>query len=262
MISRCTNVRAALRAKQRGFIMSPYAFGGGGGGSSDPNFASVILLNNHQGANNSTTFTDQSPVGRTLTAFGNAKISTTAFVFGTSSAYFDGSGDYVDATTQVTIDGTTSWTWESWFRPDDNSYTGGIASLKGINFYLNSGGDSHIIGMEYYSAAAATRRIAGGSDNNSTGPKTTGLDMTANTWYFLQLVNNAGANTLKCYVGTVGSGTGTEYMSTTKLGLKYRYYGAAGSPGLDYFKGYLGPVRLTSGVARANAVPTDLFPTS
>lgn len=235
-----------------------------GGGSGDPYFSSVKLLSNFQGANNSTTFTDQSSVGRTMTAFGNAKISTTQFIFGTSSAYFDGSGDYVDCGTGTDLspDNSTTWTEEFWFRPDESNYSGGISSLKRWGYYTNAGGETFLVGNEYYSAAATTRRVSGGADNNSSGPLSAELTITAGTWYFIQAVNDATANTFKVYMGTSGSGTGTQIISTTKYGRKMRYLGAAGSPGLDYFKGYLGPYRFTSGVARANAVPTDLFPTS
>lgn len=244
--------------------MNPFAFGGGGGGSSDPYFSSVKILTNNQGTNGSTTFTDQSPVGRTMTANGNAQIKTDQFIFGTSSAYFDGSGDYVDCGTagDLTILETTSWTEEFWYRPDETNYSGGISSLKRFGYFTNSGGGNYLIGNEYYSAAAATRRVSGGADNNSSGPLSGELVITGGTWYFMQAVNDAGANSFKLFMGTSGSGTGTEIISTTKYGRKMRYLGAAGSPGLDYFKGYLGPYRFTSGVARANAVPTALFPTS
>jgi hypothetical protein len=235
-----------------------------GGGGGDPSFASVKLLSNFQGTNGSTTFTDQSPVGRTMTAAGNAQIKTDQFIFGTSSAYFDGSGDYVDCGTglDLSIDNTTSWTEEFWFRPDESNYAGGISSLKRFGYYTNGGGETFLIGNEYYSAAAATRRVSGGADNNSSGPLSGELSIVGGTWYFMQAVNDAAANTFKLFMGTAGSGTGTQIISTTKFGRKMRYLGAAGSPGLDYFKGYLGPYRLTVGVARANAVPTALFPTS
>lgn len=233
-------------------------------GVGDPDFGSVIYLNNRQGPNGSTTtgFTDQSPVGRTLTVNGNAQISTAEFVFGTSSAYFDGSGDSEDdgTGTDLTIVATTSWTREHWFRPDESSYTGGISALQGLQFYENGGGGV-ILGTQYYSAAAASRRTCGAVDNNSTGP-TAAITLAAGTWYFVQEVNDGPGDTYKVFIGLVGAGTGTQYVSTTRKGLNHRYWGAGGSPGLDYFKGYLGPSRITSGIARANAVPTGLFPTS
>ena len=51
------------------------------------------------GANGGTTFTDVSSEGgntaQTCAANGNAQTKTDQFKFGTASAYFDGTGDYV-----------------------------------------------------------------------------------------------------------------------------------------------------------------------
>lgn len=51
-----------------------------------------------EGADGSTTFLDTSPNARTITAFGNAQISTARFAQGSSSGLFDGSGDYLGFT--------------------------------------------------------------------------------------------------------------------------------------------------------------------
>lgn len=244
---------------QRGFLLNPFRFGGGG---ADPDYASVVFGTNNQGANAGTSFTDFSSSPATLTANGNAQTSTAQYIFGTSSAYFDGSGDYVDRGAEINISPATSWTQEMWLRPDEASYTGGISSLRGFILLLNSGGDNRVVTTQYYSAAAASRRPTGGAQNNGSQLQTTGFDFSANTWYFIQMVSDAGANTFKVYIGSTPGGTGTEYLSTTAKGVYFRYYGAGGTPGLDYFKGYMGPIRLTSGVARANAIPSGLFPTS
>ena len=61
----------------------------------DPHFAKVSLLAHINGVDNSTTFIDNSFLAATMTAVGNAKISTAQSLYGGSSALFDGSGDYV-----------------------------------------------------------------------------------------------------------------------------------------------------------------------
>lgn len=73
-------------------------------GAYDPNFSSVTMLLHFDGSNNSTTFTDSSAAPLTLTANGNAKISTTQSKFGGASGYFDGSGDYLSAAYSSGID--------------------------------------------------------------------------------------------------------------------------------------------------------------
>jgi hypothetical protein len=59
---------------------------------------STALLLNFNGSNGSTTFTDSSPNGLTVTANGDAEISTTESKFGGSSGYFDGVGDSLEVT--------------------------------------------------------------------------------------------------------------------------------------------------------------------
>lgn len=48
-----------------------------------------------EGADGSTFFTDSSPANRISTVFGNAQLTTTLPILGTSSGLFDGIGDYI-----------------------------------------------------------------------------------------------------------------------------------------------------------------------
>ena len=63
----------------------------------DPYRSQVSLLLHGDGANGSTTIVDSSPSPKTVTAVGNAQISTTQSKFGGSSLAFDGAGDYLEA---------------------------------------------------------------------------------------------------------------------------------------------------------------------
>ncbi len=58
----------------------------------DPFSSSVVLLSGFEGTDGSTTFLDESPAGRALTANGNAQIDTAQFKFGASSLLLDGQG--------------------------------------------------------------------------------------------------------------------------------------------------------------------------
>lgn len=60
--------------------------------------ASTILLVNFNGTNGSTTFTDSAPSPHTLSAGGNAQISTTNPKFGSGCLLLDGTGDYANIT--------------------------------------------------------------------------------------------------------------------------------------------------------------------
>lgn len=92
MISRNTDIKSALRSRQRGMLLNPFRFNTVGG---DPDFASVAMLMHFDGTDASTTFTDNSSLGKTWTANGNAQIDTAQSVFGGASGLFDGTGDYI-----------------------------------------------------------------------------------------------------------------------------------------------------------------------
>ena len=77
--------------------------------------STVSLLLHMDGANNSTTFTDRSYSPKTVTAFGNAKISTAQSKFGGASAAFDGSGDYIEFDRGTDLQfGAGDFTIEGW----------------------------------------------------------------------------------------------------------------------------------------------------
>jgi len=59
----------------------------------DASFGDVSLLLHMDGSNGSTTITDSSSNSVSVTAYGNAQLSTTEKKFGTASAYFDGNSD-------------------------------------------------------------------------------------------------------------------------------------------------------------------------
>ena len=62
------------------------------------------LLLHFIGANLSTTIIDDSPYMNAITAVADAKIKTNQYVFGTSSLYCDGTGDYIKATATSEFD--------------------------------------------------------------------------------------------------------------------------------------------------------------
>jgi len=78
--------------------------------------AALVLGLHCDGADNSTTFTDVT--GKTVTPSGNAKLSTTQVKFGTTAAYFDGTGDFITIPNSVDFDfGAGDFTIEMWAFP-------------------------------------------------------------------------------------------------------------------------------------------------
>jgi hypothetical protein len=98
----------------------------------------VLLLDMESGADGSTTFTDISLSGRTVTANGNAQVDTALAKYGTRSCLFDGAGDYLQCgdSPQFYI-GTADFTVELW------AYTTAVADPQAIIcLQLASAGDT------------------------------------------------------------------------------------------------------------------------
>jgi hypothetical protein len=85
----------------------------------DPFFSDVLLLLPMDGSNGSTTFVDQSANGATVTANGNAQLSTSQSKFGGSSYVGDGNGDYLEVSGDLRLTG--DFTVESWVYPTTSS---------------------------------------------------------------------------------------------------------------------------------------------
>jgi len=107
---------------------------------------SLILLCN--GSNGSSIFTDSSPSPKTVTAHGNAQISTAQSKSGGSSAYFDGSGDFLTVPADADLQfGSGDFTVEAWVYPTTASGTRCIAAGQGscgngllvIAYFIESG---------------------------------------------------------------------------------------------------------------------------
>jgi hypothetical protein len=218
----------------------------------DQYYNSCSLLLHFDGANGSTTFTDNSKNNITVTANGNSQISTAQSKFGGASGLFDGSGDYLYVpASSIQVLGNT-WTIECWYQAisrsntyptiisvSDNSYAGTIVLF-----------DRHGSASTKFSFAVANAgAIVTGTTNVSNG-----------TWYHLALVSNNGVVTM--YVNGISEAS---QSSTTNSANKQIYIGAnfdyASYP--TYLNGYIDELRITKGIARytTNFTPqTSEFP--
>lgn len=106
-------------------------------------FAASLLLH-CDGTDGSTTFLDSSPNPKSVTASGNAQVSTAQSQFGGASALFDGNADFLTITDSQNdfAFGTGDFTLEWWFRSSaTNAYSAMMTRLYsgggGILFSLN-----------------------------------------------------------------------------------------------------------------------------
>jgi hypothetical protein len=202
--------------------------------SDDPNYSSVSLLLNGNGTNGSTTFTDSSSYGHTVTPVGNAQISTTQSKFGGASMYFDGTGDYINCPASTAFSfGTGDFTIEFFARWDSFSSLSvlvdtraGGSSSAGLVILTDTNGD-----LLVYSGVAVF--ITGGT-------------LQANQWYFVALSRASG--TTRLFIDGVQSGASA---SDTRNYTDQNFFaGRTNESAINYFSGYIDDLRITKGVAR------------
>ena len=102
------------------------------------NDGDTLLLLHCDGSDTSTTITDSSSNGYTMTANGNAQLDTAQKKFGTASCLFDGSGDYVS---------NASTDWDPRFAANDFTIEMWVrgTSFGGNNrFFMSKGGQGYV----------------------------------------------------------------------------------------------------------------------
>jgi hypothetical protein len=205
----------------------------------------VSLLLHGDGANGSTTITDSSPTPKTVTAVGNAQISTAQSKFGGASIAFDGTGDYLTLPSSAAFEfGTNDFTIEFWWWRTATG-SGGLVELG-----LNYGG----IGI--YQTSTLFVRVAGSDVIN------TALFLD-NQWVHVALSRSS--TSLRLFFN--GAQQGATVTNSTNLINSFGTVavGAFISSG-SFFPtpaAYIDDLRITKGVARYTAnftPPTAPFP--
>lgn len=219
----------------------------------DPDFASVSLLLHMDGSNGSTTFADSSSNALTVTANGNAQISTAQSKFGGASALFDGSGDSLSTSTGALLQfGTGDFTVEAWvYITSAGSYHGLIDGRSSASF------SNYTFGIYNLSGTLRLDHVnAGGAGTRLTGTSTS---VALNTWTHVAWTRSSGV--IACFVNGTKDATTVSYSSSLNPNTTDILIGAVVDP--QYFYGYIDDFRVTKGVARYTAnftPPTAPFP--
>jgi hypothetical protein len=203
----------------------------------DPVFNNVSLLLHGNGTNGSTTITDNSPTPKTVTAVGNAQISTAQSKFGGSSIAFDGSGDRL-STNIISAIGTDDFTIEGWIYANNLSSPRGLCCL---------GDDAVVTGLLV--AVTVLGRIGIYGQNAALLIGTT-QTILASTWAHVACTRASG--TMRIFVNGTQDGSVANtrnYSDTTLLIGAENYNGGFGSE----HNGYIDDLRITKGVARYTA---------
>jgi hypothetical protein len=220
----------------------------------DEYFQNVSLLLHGNGTNGSTTITDNSLSPKTVTAVGNAQISTAQSKFGGSSIAFDGTGDWCQIANNAAFKfGSGNFTIEYWFYP---------TNITGVKQHINpdNGANTSYAIITNGSALLYYLSSVGGTTWNIASGVSIGT-ATLNSWQHLALVRNGNVFTpyLNGTAGTATTSSAALFDFTSEIRIGSDSLSAAPSP----FQGYIDDLRITKGVARYTAnftPPTAPFP--
>jgi len=194
--------------------------------TNDVYFSSVVLAMDMEGTNGSTTFIDKT--GKTLSVYGNVQLSTTQFKYGTSSAYFDSSGDYLIFPSDNSLILSADFTIEFWLHPLSLGNQGHILCQQAADFTL-----------QFTSSAPYQLVIWDGT--------TRYIDVTPiNTWTHIAITRSG--STVRAFNNGVLVSSWSNSSSTTYT-LSGGYIGSRWG-GSNGFYGYIDDLRITKGVAR------------
>lgn len=207
--------------------------------SADPYWSSVVSLLQYQGANGSTTFTDDK--GRAWSAAGNAALSTARSKIGSSSLYLDGVGDAITTPTSVDFDfGSGDFTIEGWAYAE-------VTTSGWLWVRRNTTSPFTSVGL-LLNASSQLRLVVGNVGGTNYDIDSTGGTVPLNTWFHWS-VHRSGSAFAASLAGTVVI-TATRSGSLRTLSESVALGAASALPDTPYFKGNRGWDRVTKGVCR------------
>lgn len=268
MISRSTDVRAALRSRQRGFLLNPARFGGAPPPATDPHYANVSLLLHGDGSDGGTTFTDNSPSPKSPTLYGNVQRDTAQFKFGTASILFDGAGDFLEYTNNAAFEfGTGDFTMECFVRFAAFSAAYGGSNYGATLFGSYKAGVGGPVGFGFRVDGTATAYNTINAYSGNTTMTFGGFSLSLNTWYHIALCRSG--TSLRAFVDGVQVGstvTNSENWTASQATIRPLRIGQLNDATFLFpVNGWMDEIRITKGVARYTAAftpPTAAFPNS
>ena len=201
-------------------------------------YTKFLLHGNGSGS----TFTDSSPSAKTITAGGTSTQSNVQSVFGGSSAYFDGSGNYLTMPTSSDFDpGISDFSMDAWIYPN-------VATQKIAQFGNSGTNAAYTLGISNGQITFTAWQLGG--QLVSSGSTT----VSVNAWSHVALARDG--QYFKLYVNGTLAGTSSVYSGAISTGGIYNVIGTGydsnvGGYGYGgYFKGYIDEFRFSKGVER------------
>jgi hypothetical protein len=206
-------------------------------------FGNVSLLLRGDGTNGSTTFVDGSPAPKTVTAFGNAQISTAQSKFGGASMLFAGGGDYLSTPDNEAWNfGSGEFTIEFWTRPS------GFGGFNSVVSQWPSGGFSSSNSFVVETVSNNTLYFYYVT-SSITGSGKTGPTLTQGQWQHIAIVRS-GNNLIFFKDGVQHS---THAFNVTLNNPTSALTVGGGVSGSGWWNGYIDDLRITKGIARYTA---------
>jgi hypothetical protein len=170
-----------------------------------------------------------------LTTVGDARTSTAVIKYGSSSMYFDGTGDYVTEPTNVNFGyGTGDFTIEFWLY---------LNALGIQTIFSNLSADASVNPHIYYSSGLLYF--------TNSANRITGSTLSTATWYHIAVCR--ASSSTKMFIN--GTQSGSTYADTNNYGttapLGIGTYWVSGTPSsANTLNGYITDLRITKGIAR------------
>lgn len=257
-ILRCTDVRGALRSRQRGFLLNPWRFGAASAGPSDALFASVVLLSHFKGSNGASAPAPVDVKGHAITMVGGIAYTTDFFKWPGSSLGWTSGGKYLSLASSSDWNcATGDFCDEAWVYP---------TSVSGSDHAVMARQASGTTGAAYQFRISSAGKLQGifRPDGSSSATAITGATtVTINTWHHVAMSRSGG--TVRLFLDGALDGSGAYAGSFDPAAARPLTVGMV-DPGDGLggqFAGYIDEVRRTKGAARytaAFAVPTAPFP--
>jgi hypothetical protein len=207
---------------------------------------------------------DKSTAALAITPYGNVQLSTTQKKYGTTSLYFDGTGDYITLPASAGLDfGTGDLTIELWFYWAGASWSTNNDLIGSLGYYTVGKNGNWMFNVRN-STAIAFAIYNGQSDTSGSAWDYTVPTISVQAWHHVALVRSNGL--FSVYLDGVKSVTTVANASAMSDG------GASGIkiggltyPSNTYWNGYIADFRFTKGVARYTThfvPPTAALPTT
>jgi hypothetical protein len=227
-------------------------------GPADPFIGSVSLLLHGDGTNGSTTIIDSSPSPKTVTAVGDAQISTTQSKFGGASIAFDGTGDYLTVPDNADFEfGSGNFTAEAWVYPAASpnqpiimGQWDGVGGGTGLSWVITLSNNS-----------SRNLRFLVSTNGSTAADSVSSSPLTLNAWSHVALVRSGDVFT--AYLNGTSAVSYTISAGASLFNAPNVITIGASSTANSPFNGYIDDLRITKGIARYTAnftPPTAAFP--